>query len=143
MTPIRFFFYRDTVWYNLTDYVQVLLDTRTIQQFRRTLPGKRRRQPVTILKTLRAKLDRLKPAYQLQINGDVYADWVVIEHLNLLIKPFFVQPGSWTDPASVFRQLQHTIDQPDQLKQLTDSEQPSAYFKQIQPDVLSTPSAVG
>ncbi|GAB3751773.1 hypothetical protein [Spirosoma pomorum] len=142
MAPIRFFFYRDTVWYNLTDYVQILLDTRTIQQFRRTLPGKRRRQPVTILETLRGKMDRLKPTYQLQINGDVYADWVVFEHLNLLIKPFFVQPGSWSDSNSVFRQLQHIIDQPDQVKQLPVSEQLPVYFKEIQPEVTSISPAI-
>jgi hypothetical protein len=130
MAPIRFFSHRDTVWYNLTDYVQLLLDTRTIQQFRPTNPGKRRRQPITVLETLRAKMDRLKPTYQLLVNGDVYADWVIFEHLNLLIKPFFVQPGSWTDADSIFRQLQYVINQPVQLTQSTD--QPPLYFREIQ-----------
>jgi hypothetical protein len=140
MAPIRFFSHRDTVWYNLTDYVQLLLDTRTIQQFRPTNPGKRRRQPITILETLQAKMDRLKPTYQLLVNGDVYADWVIYEHLNLLIKPFFVQPGSWTDPGSVFRQLQYVINQPDQ--QAPSADQPSLYFREIQPGVSISQSPV-
>lgn len=142
MAPIRFFSHRDTVWYNLTDYVQLLLDTRTIQQFRPTNPGKRRRQPITVLETLRAKMDRLKPTYQLRINGDVYADWVIFEHLNLLIKPFFVHPGSWSDPDSVFRKLQYVIDQVDQSKQPADLVQSSAYFKEIQPAASASRSPV-
>lgn len=40
MQPIRYIVHQNTVWYNVTDYVRLLLNTHTISQVRPSLPHK-------------------------------------------------------------------------------------------------------
>ncbi|GAB4039686.1 hypothetical protein [Spirosoma jeollabukense] len=47
-------------------------------------------------------LNQLSATYQFQINQDVFADWVIFEHLHRVLKPFLVQPADWTNSESQF-----------------------------------------
>ncbi|GAB3952048.1 hypothetical protein GCM10028805_33260 [Spirosoma harenae] len=133
MKPIRFFRHQDTVWYNLGDYIRLLQESQTVWPVRRSLLTKRRRIPVPILDVVQTKLNRLKPTYQLQIDGEVYADGAIFEHLYLLIKPFLLQPSDWKKPDSLFRQLQVAISPSKRVVQFLDPNTIETYFKEVYP----------
>lgn len=142
MKPIRFFTYQETIWYNVADYTQLLLDTHTIWPIRKPLLGKRQRlrQPQPILEVLLGKLAQLNPVYQLQVDGNVYADWVIFEHFYLFIKPYLVHATDWKDPESLFRQIQVAINRPKRLLKTVELDKLAPYFHEIFPNL--PPSAV-
>ena len=134
MKPIRFFRHQDKVWYNLTDYTRVLLESRAIWPFRRSLPTKRRRPPTPILVLLQAKLNRLKPIYQRNVVDEVYVDGAAFEHFYLIVKPFLTEPSDWTNPDSLFRQLQLVINSTKRTSQFVNPATLDTYFDEIRLD---------
>lgn len=75
-----------------------------------------------------AKLTQLSATYQLRINQEVFADWVVFEHLHRVLKPFLVQPSDWTNPASLFYKIRVYIDRP---KRSVEPNAGDDYFEEI------------
>lgn len=128
MQPIRYIIHQNTVWYNVTDYVRLLLDTHTISRARPSLLHKRHRSSKAPEQLLLAKLNQLSATYQLRINEEVFADWVVFEHLHRVLKPFLVQPADWTNPASLFHKIRVYIDRPKRSPEPTTGDD---YFKEI------------
>ena len=41
----------------------------------------------------------------MQLNEDVYVNWVIYENVFRTIKPFLIRQSDWTDPASLFRKI--------------------------------------
>jgi hypothetical protein len=128
MQPIRYIVHQNTVWYNVTDYVRLLLDTHTISRVRPSLFHKRHRSSKSPEQLLLAKLNQLSTTYQIRINQEVFADWVVFEHLHRVLKPFLARPADWTNPESLFHRLRVFIDRP---KRSVESDISDDYFKEI------------
>ncbi|RRB07493.1 hypothetical protein [Larkinella rosea] len=131
MKPVRFFTDQQTVWYNLTDYIELLLNTKTIHTQRSPSLHKRRRDSKSVYQVLLAKINRLSPVYQRQLQGEVYIDWVVFEHVYRFLRPFLVRPEDWLDGDRLFRQLRSVIEHSRQLNQELHSETVRRYFTQI------------
>ncbi|MFD2934799.1 hypothetical protein [Spirosoma flavum] len=131
MKPIQYITHQNTVWYNVTDYTRLLVDTHTIWAVRPSSPRKRHRQPKTPTEVVLAKVNRLSPVYQIQLNQEIYVDWVIFEHLYRLLKPFLVQPDDWTNSTSFFRQILVFIDRPKRLLEPLNPTTISAYFTEI------------
>lgn len=131
MKPVRFFTHQGTVWYNLADYIQLLLDMQIIRSLRPASLYKRKRLAQSIHQVLFDKLNRLNPVYQRHQEGAVYVDWVVFEHLYRFIRPFLIRPDDWVDSESLFRQLQLAIDHPGHLHQGFPSETMANYFTEL------------
>ena len=127
MQPIRYIVYQNTIWYNVMDYVQLLLDTNIIAQEKPILPHKRLRTSKAPDQLVIAKLNRLSARYQLRIDQELFADWVVFEHLHRVLKPFLVRPADWTNPDSSFHRIRVHIDQP---KRPVESDISNDYFKE-------------
>ncbi|SFE18545.1 hypothetical protein [Spirosoma endophyticum] len=128
MQPIRYIIHQNTVWYNVMDYARLLLDTRTIARVRPSVLHKRHRSSKLPEELLMAKLTQLSATYQLRINQEVFADWVVFEHLHRVLKPFLVQPSDWTNPASLFYKIRVYIDRP---KRSVEPNAGDDYFEEI------------
>lgn len=128
MQPIRYIIHQNTVWYNVLDYARLLLDTHTIRRVRPSVLHKRHRSSKTPEQLLMAKLTLLSATYQLRINQEVFADWVVFEHLHRVLKPFLAQPSDWTNPDSLFYKIRVYIDRP---RRLVESNAGDEYFKEI------------
>ena len=128
MQPIRYIIHQNTVWYNVADYVRLLLDTHTISRTRPSLLHKRHRSSKAPEQLLLAKLNQLSATYQLQINQELFADWVVFEHLHRVLKPFLVRPADWTDPDSLFHKIRVYIDRP---KRSSEPDVGIDYFKEV------------
>ena len=135
MKSVQYFTYQQSVWYNVTDYTRLLLDTNVIWRVMPSSPRKRHRQPKTPDQVILAKLSRLNPVYQLRVNQAIYVDWVIFEHLYRLLKPFLVQPADWTNPDSLFRRLREFIDHPSQLAEPREKDGINTHFTEIFPDI--------
>ncbi|GAB3997182.1 hypothetical protein GCM10028807_41710 [Spirosoma daeguense] len=133
MKPIRFFRYQDAVWYNLEDYIGLLQTSQTVWPVRRSSLTKRRRHPTPISDVVRSKLNRLRPTYQIWIDGTLYVDGAIFERLDSVIKPFLVHPDDWKNPDSLFRQLQIGISPTKRIVQLLDPATTETYFEEIVP----------
>ena len=131
MKPIQFITYRDTVWYNVADYIGILVEANSLRSLRPLSPYKRYRAQSTPYQVVIDKLNRMDSRYQLQMNGEVYADWVIFEHFYLLLKPFLVNPDDWIDRYSLFREIQVFIDRSWRLIQASEPETVASYFKKI------------
>ncbi|NEU70060.1 hypothetical protein GK091_24495 [Spirosoma agri] len=129
MQPIRYINHQNTVWYSVTDYVRLLLDTRTIARVRPSILRKRHRSSKDPEELVLAKLNQLNAAYQLRINQDLFADWVVFEHLHRVLKPFLIRPADWTNPNSLFHKTRVYIDRP---KQSPKPDVGDDYFEEIE-----------
>ncbi|QMW01008.1 hypothetical protein [Spirosoma foliorum] len=136
MKPIRYFSHKQTVWYNVVDYVRLLIDTKTIWAIRPADPGKRKRQPKSAEQIILARLNRLSSVYQLRVNQEVYADWVIFEHLYRLLKPFMVRTDDWANPDGLIWQTQQFIDRSKRLGQSVDPSAIAPYFNEIHPGKL-------
>lgn len=129
--PIRFYRHQQTVWYNLADYIQLLLDTQIIHPIQPTSLFKRKRLAKSIQAVLFDKLNRLNPVYQFQQDGMTYVDWVVFEHLYRLVRPYLVHPDDWMNPESLFRQLQLVINRPIRSQPTAPLETLADYFTEL------------
>lgn len=129
--PIQFFRHQHTVWYNLADYIQLLLNTQIIHPIQPTLLFKRKRPAKSIQAVLFDKVNRLNPDYQLQQDGRTYVDWVVFEHLYRLVRPYLVYPDDWMNPESMFRQLQLVINRPIRSQLIAPWETLANYFTEL------------
>lgn len=131
MQPIQFFHHQQTVWYNLSDYIQLLLDRQIIHSLRPASLFKRKPPAKSIQAILFDKINRLSPVYQRQQDGRVYIDWVIFEHLYRLIRPYLIHPDDWINPESLFRQLQAAIDRLERSPPLSSSDTIADYFTEI------------
>jgi hypothetical protein len=131
MKPVRFFTDQQTVWYNLFDYIQLLLDTQTIHEQLPSLLHKRKRPSKSIYQVLGDKVNRLNPAYHRQWEGAVYVDWAVFENLYRLVRPFLVKPDDWSANGHLFRQLQLAIEHSKRLQQGIHPETMINYFTEV------------
>jgi predicted AAA+ superfamily ATPase len=131
MKTIRFFTDPETVWYNLSDYIQLLLDAGVIRPYRPAPLYKRKIASKSIHDILFDKVSRLNPTYHRQRDGSVYVDWVVFEHLYRFIRPFLTNPDHWMNPESLFRQLQLAIERPKRSNQELRSEVIANYFSEL------------
>ena len=140
MKPIRFFTHQQTVWYNLSDFIQLLLDRGIIYPRRPALLFKRKSPSSSIQGVLFEKINRLNPIYQRQRDGMVYIDWVIFEHLYRLIRPFLIHADDWRNPQALFRQLQAAIDWREHANRAFPSAAIAACFTELT-DILSDDTA--
>lgn len=104
MKPIRYFNHQDSTWYNVNDYIGLLLEAKVIWPAMPTI-RKRFRQPKTPLQTVLERLAKSKSIYQIRVNEDLYVNWVIYENIFRTIKPFLIRRSDWTDPESLFRKI--------------------------------------
>ncbi|GAB3898975.1 hypothetical protein [Spirosoma agri] len=129
MQPIRYVIHQHTIWYSVTEYARLLLDTHTMSSDRPSTIRKRRHSLETAEPALLAKLNQSGDAYQIQIDQKQFADRVVFEHLHWVLKPFHVRPADWTNPASLFHEIQVYIDR---TKRSIEPDVDSVYCKKIE-----------
>jgi len=110
MKPIRFIIHQDTVWYNITDYINLLLEEKSLLP---TLPllRKNTRSHKTPVQLVFDKLDKFEPTYSIRFNNELYIDWVIYEYFFKPLKPFLANPSDWRDAGSLFRQTQAFINE--------------------------------
>ena len=131
MKPIRFITHRDTVWYNLNDYINFLLEARVIWPMKPEL-RKKQRQPKSPYQTVLDRLSKSQSVYQLHVDGEQYVDWVIFENFFRPLKPFLIQPSDWMNPDSLFRQLQLFIEHPKKWSLLPDRDAVASFFKEVE-----------
>jgi hypothetical protein len=130
MKPIQFIKYQDTVWYNVNDYINFLLETKSILP---VLPPvlKRYRKPKTPMDVIYERLGRLKPVYQIKYNDEIYAEWVIFESFPRTLKSFLVNESDWTNHDCVFRQVHQAINESKSVSVMADDSYVASYFKEL------------
>lgn len=132
MKPIRYFTYQQTVWYNLHDYINFLIEAKVIRPISEQSFKAKKQPQKTPLQTVMEKLGKTKPVYQLRFQGELYVDWVIFENFFRPLKPFLFQESDWMNQDSLFHQIRLFIEHPKRWSLLPDRSAADSFFEQIE-----------
>ncbi|MCE7063908.1 hypothetical protein [Dyadobacter sp. CY326] len=132
MKPIQYIVHRDTVWYNLNDYINFLLAARIVQPILPQL-RKNHKPNKTPFQVVFDKLEKFESAYHIRYNNELYVDWVVFEYFFRPLKPFLVSQSDWREEESLFRQTQFFINESKITSNRKTAPGTASYFHQVSP----------